>query len=102
MIGTLLGKYKILRLLGAGGMGEVYLGEHVVLRQLRAVKVLLRDHTRNPQLVARFMDEARTVAAIKNRNVVAIDDVGQLENGVCYMVLEYLEGGTLARYIAAQ
>src|SRR5689334_11791703 len=99
MIGTLLGKYRLQRLLGAGGMGAVYLGEHVMLKQLRAVKVLLEEHTKNPQLVTRFIDEARTVAAIKNRNVVAIDDIGQLESGICYMVLEYLEGVTLGRYI---
>jgi serine/threonine-protein kinase len=99
MIGTLLGKYKLQQLLGAGGMGAVYLGEHVVLKQLRAVKVLHPEHTKDPQLVARFIGEARTVAAIKNRNVAAIDDIGQLESGLCYMVLEHLEGGTLGGFI---
>ena len=101
MIGTLVGKYKILRPLGTGGMGEVYLGEHIVLKQLRAVKLLLPEYAKHPHIVERFIGEAKAVAALKHDNVIAVDDIGQLDNGICYMVLEYLEGGTLARFIAS-
>ena len=102
MIGSVVGNYKLVRQLGAGAMGEVYLGEHVVLKQLRAVKMLRREYATHPRIIERFVGEAKAVAALNHANVVAVDDIGQLETGVCYMVLEYLEGGTLAGFLASQ
>ncbi|MCW5802542.1 MAG: serine/threonine protein kinase [Deltaproteobacteria bacterium] len=82
-------------------MGQVYLGEHVILRHRRAVKLVLPAYAKHPNVIERFFVEAKAIAALRHRNVVAIDDIGQLDDGTAYLVLEYLEGGTLAGYLAS-
>jgi eukaryotic-like serine/threonine-protein kinase len=103
MIGEQLGGLKIVAELGAGGMGTVYLAEHAVLKDKRAIKLLNPQFTKIGPIVARFVDEARATAALRHRNLVRVFDIGQLpDSGPWYTVMEYLEGGTLLRFMASQ
>jgi serine/threonine-protein kinase len=100
LVGTVLaGRYRIERLLGSGGMGSVYRAEHVLMRKACAVKVLHREMTQVKEVVARFEREAVAAARIEHPNVAAATDFGQLENGSFYLVLEFIEGKSLARLI---
>ena len=101
MIGSQLGPYRLLRLLGAGGMGQVYLGEHVVLGRYAAIKVLDARLVQHEQLVARFVNEARAAAKLQHPNLIPIYDIAQAPNGPWYMALEYLQGETLGHYLAS-
>jgi serine/threonine-protein kinase len=103
MIGEQLGALKIVSELGAGGMGTVYLAEHVVLKDRRAIKLLDPELAKVGPIVARFVDEARATAALRHKNLVQVFDIGQLPGrGLWFTVMEYLEGGTLLRFMAAQ
>jgi eukaryotic-like serine/threonine-protein kinase len=103
MIGTEIGDLKLIRALGEGGMGCVYLAEHRLLNDFQAVKVLDPRFTQNQEVVRRFLNEGRAAVKLRHPNLVQIHDVGQLPNdGPWYMVMEYLDGGTLARYMASQ
>src|SRR5262250_573817 len=102
MIGYVIGSYQIVRELGTGGMGAVYLGQHVVIGRLAAIKVLLPELSVNPEMVARIFNEARMAALIKHPGLVDIYDFGRLPDGRAYMIMEYLEGETLASLIARQ
>src|SRR5580704_1535276 len=95
----LAGKYRIDRLIGQGGMGAVYVANHELLNHPVAVKLLLPEVAENPEAVARFTNEARASARIRNEHVAQVMDVGKLENGSAYMVLEYLEGSDLAELL---
>ncbi len=76
MIGTSLGPYKILEQLGAGGMGEVYLGEDTRLGRKVAIKVLPEEYASDPERLARFEQEARAAAALNHPHIAAVFDVG--------------------------
>jgi eukaryotic-like serine/threonine-protein kinase len=96
LIGTLVGeRYLIERLLGMGGMGAVYCAEHVHMQKRVALKVLHREMTVLPEVVARFEQEAIAAARVEHPNVVQAKDFGRLENGAFYLVLEYVEGRIL-------
>ena len=102
LIGTVLdGKYSVDRLLGVGGMGEVYAGTHVALNRLVAIKVLHAQFTINQSFVARFEREARTTAMLQHPNAVHIHDFGTLADGSRYLVMEYIEGVTLRAILRA-
>src|SRR5579871_816550 len=92
--GDRLGPYEIVGLVGAGGMGEVYRARDPRLHREVAVKVLPERLSRDPQALARFAREAKTVAAISHPNILGIYDVGS-EGGTTYIVTELLEGETL-------
>lgn len=92
-----LERYRVERFLGAGAMGEVYLGRHVMIGNLVAMKVLLLDA--NEQVLARFKREARLMAKVRHPNVVSIHDYGELANGLPCIVMEYLEGDELETII---
>jgi eukaryotic-like serine/threonine-protein kinase len=96
---TLVGRYKVERLLGAGGMGAVYRAEHVHMRKAVAVKVLHREMTYLPEVVRRFEREAVAAARIEHPNVAAATDFGRLEDGAFYLVLEYVEGRSLSKLL---
>ncbi len=100
-VGMRLGKYRLLRLLGRGGMGEVYLAEHEMLRNQVAVKVLPEELARDQDMVERFLREARSAAALRHPNIIRIHDVGQ-ENGLNYFSMDYVEGRSLSELIASQ
>lgn len=92
---TVAGRYKVLQLLGEGGMGAVFLVEHNVIRKRLALKVLNRDMMRNPEMVARFEREALAAAHIDHPNVVAATDSGRTDDGALFVVLEYIDGKSL-------
>jgi len=93
-----LGRYRLLSLLGAGGMGEVYRALDTELGREVAVKVLPREFAEDPERVRRFEIEARAAAAISHPNILAIFDVGR-SDGTSYLVTELLEGETLRKRI---
>ncbi len=98
MIGAKIGQLTVKSKLGEGGMGAVYYAEHELLHLRRVVKVLLPQWTQSEMLVQRFINEARAAAAIQHRNIIQVHDCGQLSDGTWYIVMDYLEGGTLARF----
>lgn len=92
-VGELLGgKYTVERMFAEGGMGIVCLGRHVQLDQPVAIKFLRRALSGRPTIVQRFLNEARALAALRSEHVVRVMDVGQLESGRPYLVMEHLEG----------
>ncbi|HYG67073.1 MAG TPA: serine/threonine-protein kinase, partial [Anaeromyxobacteraceae bacterium] len=95
LIGSRVGSFQIVRILGRGGMGTVYLAEHPVIGSRVAVKFLHPNMAENPAVVARFFDEARAVNLIGHENIVGIYDLNQLPPNRYYFVMEYLEGETL-------
>jgi serine/threonine protein kinase len=97
--GFLLGSYKILRPLGQGGMGTVFLAEHTTLKRQVAVKVLPADKAKDQIWVERFYREARAVAAVDHPNIVRLHDVSQ-GAGVHFLVMEYVEGKDLQSLMA--
>ena len=97
---TLDGKYRIGELLGEGGMGRVYLGEHVLIGRQVAVKFLHAALNSNEEAVRRFYREAQSAAAIRHRNVIDVLDVGVSPDGEPYLVMEYLQGESLSDMIA--
>jgi len=88
-------RYRILRVIGLGGMGVVYEAEATRLGRRCAVKVLLPEYTRNENAVARFAREAQVAARVKHPNVVEIFDTGTTQDGLGYIAMELLEGETL-------
>jgi TonB family protein len=103
LIGQLLdGRYKIVREIAVGGMSAVFEALHVKIGRTVAIKVLNRDMASDPEAVARFINEARAVGTFGHPNIVASTDFGELPGHVPYLVLEYLNGHTLADEIAEQ
>jgi serine/threonine protein kinase len=96
---TLDGKYRIVRVIGVGGMGTVYEGEHTLIRRRVAIKVLGGDSARAPDAVLRFEREAQAAGQIGSDHILEVLDVGTTEDGHRYMVMEYLEGRTLATHL---
>ncbi len=96
MIGTTIGNYVVRAKLGEGGMGAVYLAEHARLGRRVAVKVLLPHLGGSPDVVARFFNEAKAATEIKNEHIVDVLDFGELPDGASYIVMEWLEGQSLA------
>lgn len=92
---TLSGKYRLLRLLGDGGMGAVFEAQHEKLGTRVAIKVIHPEISRRPGIVDRFLQEARVSAQIKSPHVTQVIDVDQTADGEAYMVMELLEGQTL-------
>jgi formylglycine-generating enzyme required for sulfatase activity len=92
-LGDVIGRYQIRRLLGAGGMGRVYLARDVTLGRSIALKVVRRDRVGGGGL-ARFLDEARLIALLNHPHIVQLHDVGE-HRGAPYLALEYIEGESL-------
>jgi predicted Ser/Thr protein kinase len=90
------GKYKLLRLLGDGGMGSVYEAEHLTLGTHVAIKVLHSDLARRSGIAERFLQEARVSAQIRSPHVVQVTDVDRTPDGVAYLVMELLQGEPLS------
>ncbi|MCX7418367.1 MAG: serine/threonine-protein kinase, partial [Planctomycetia bacterium] len=86
-----IGRYEIIKKIGQGGMGAVFLAKDTQLKRQVALKVLPRDKAENPTLVRRFKAEAQAAAALKHDNIVAIHDAGEAD-GLLYIALEYIEG----------
>ncbi len=93
LIGTLLhDRWRILSELGKGGMGEVWLGEHLAQGRREAIKILKPQLATDPQFVSRFRREARAVNRLRHPNIIAVYDFGQLADGRFFLSMEYAEG----------
>jgi serine/threonine-protein kinase len=92
---VIAGKYSVTGVLGEGGMGTVYQGRHIEIGYTVAIKVLREDHLGDNDSVSRFHAEARAVAKLRTKHVAKVFDVGTLENGLPFLVMEFLEGGDL-------
>lgn len=102
LVGQLLdGRYQVIREIAVGGMSVVYEATHVKIGRTVAIKVLHRDMAGDPELVERFINEARAVGTFGHPNIVASTDYGELPGHVPYLVLEYLRGHTLSDEIAS-
>jgi eukaryotic-like serine/threonine-protein kinase len=99
---TLLGRYTIIKRLGEGGMGTVYLGEHATIGKKFAVKVLSHEFAHKEDLRERFLQEARAASMISQENVVEITDFGDTPDGSVFFVMEYLKGEDLSDTVKDQ
>src|SRR5918993_5642504 len=95
--GTRLGPYEVVALLGAGGMGEVWLATELRLGRRVALKLLPADLTRDPVRIQRFEQEARAASALNHPNVCTIHALDHTSDGQHYIAMEYVEGDTLRR-----
>src|SRR2546428_5710520 len=93
--GSRLGPYEILSAIGAGGMGEVYKARDTRLERTVAIKVLSSHLSSSPEVRQRFEREAKTISQLSHPHICALHDVGR-EGETEYLVMEYLEGETLA------
>jgi serine/threonine protein kinase len=94
-------RYRIEEQIGDGGMGVVYRATHVVLKKAFAIKVMRGERAHDPEIVQRFVQEARAASAIGHPNIVNISDVGTTTDGAVYLVMEFLAGETLAHAMSA-
>ena len=100
MIGKRInGRYKVLEMVGGGGMANVYLAHDMILDRDVAVKVLRLDFANDEELIRRFRREAQSATSLVHQNIVSIYDVGEEDTSVYYIVMEYVEGQTLKQYI---
>ena len=97
--GHVVGEYRIDKKIGEGGFGSVYRAVHPLIGKTAAIKVLNRQYSSNPQMVSRFISEARAVNQIRHRNIIDIFSFGALEDGRQYYVMEMLEGMTLSDFM---
>jgi tRNA A-37 threonylcarbamoyl transferase component Bud32 len=95
----LVGKYRIDKVLGVGGMGVVVAAHHIHLDERVAIKFMLLEALMNRDAVGRFAREARAAVKIKSEHVCRVSDVGTMENGAPFMVMEYLEGSDLSAWL---
>lgn len=98
--GQLFGNYRVVRLIGEGGFGEVYLVENQLIQRRAAVKVLHPELAQNAELVHRFLNEARAASAICHPNIVEVLDAGSTPDGAPYILMEFLEGVSLQKRLA--
>jgi serine/threonine protein kinase len=92
---VILGKYRVLSLIGEGGMGAVLKARHIDLDEDVAIKCLLPHHMEREDIVRRFLREAKAAVKLKGKHVARVLDVGRLETGIPYIVMEYLDGADL-------
>ena len=96
------GQFKILEKIGSGGMGAVYKAEQPEMRRFVAVKILHPRYLSRPDLVSRFRREARAMSHLSHPNTARVFLYGQLDDGACYFVMEYLAGKNLAQTVRAE
>ena len=102
-IGTVFEKYTIEKLLGRGGMGAVYLARHNLLDTQFALKILFPEIAKkNPLFIERFIREAKLACKIKHHNLIAVHDAGKSSDGVYYIVMDYVSGGTVRDLLKQQ
>lgn len=95
-------KYRLLELLGQGGMGSVFLAEHVILSKRVAIKFLNSQYATDQEAVLRFYQEAQAAAAAGHKGIVEVHDIGQTEDGSPYLVMELLHGESLFEIMQRQ
>ena len=99
MVSETISHYRILKRIGAGGMGEVYLADDARLRRKVALKLLSSDVTHKPDLLHRFEQEAQAASALNHPNILTIYEVGE-EKGAHFIATEFVEGDTLRKRMA--
>jgi len=100
-VGEVVGeKYRLVRLLGEGGMGSVYEARHDVIGRRFAVKFLHAELASHPEILLRFRREAQAAGSLENENIAAVTDFGSSPDGAPYIVMEFLEGEDLAKTLA--
>jgi eukaryotic-like serine/threonine-protein kinase len=97
MVGERFGSFKAVAKLGAGSMGEVFLAEHQRIERRAAIKVLVPEQCQDADVVRRFFIEARAMSLVRHPGIVEVYDCDVHRNGRAYIVMEYVEGETLAR-----
>src|SRR5438067_2419142 len=93
--GQVVGEYTVETKIGQGGFGAVFKAVHPLIGKVVAIKVIARKFSVDPEMVSRFVAEAKAVNQIRNRHIIDIFSFGQLEDGRHYYVMEYLEGEAL-------
>jgi serine/threonine-protein kinase len=96
------GRFHILRRLGEGGMGQVYLAEHLRMKRKCALKVMRPHLTSDPDAIVRFNHEAENASRVEHPNVAAVFDFGDAENGLVYLAMEFIEGEPLSTLLARE
>jgi len=100
LIGKVLSdRYRIVRKIGEGGMGAVYQAEHALIEKKMALKILFQDLTRRPDLIQRFLQEAKSASRIGHENVIDISDFGQSPDGLVFIAMEFLDGQDLGKLL---
>src|SRR5690242_16044220 len=99
MIGKTVGHYRITAKLGAGGMGEVFLAEDTRLDRKAAIKFLPADLAGDPDRRQRFLTEAKAASALNHAHVCVVDGVGETEDGLPFMAMEFVAGQSLAALV---
>ncbi len=94
-----LGQYRLKRLIGSGGMGDVYLGEHQLMKRPCAIKVIRPEKAGDPKVLARFEREVQATAKLSHWNSIDIFDYGRSDDGTFYYVMEYLPGMNLSELV---
>ncbi|MBL8720973.1 MAG: serine/threonine protein kinase [Myxococcales bacterium] len=103
LVRTLVGgRYRLLRRIGEGGMGMVYLAEHEAIEKRVAIKVLKEQYALREDVVARFQQEARSASRIKHEGILEVFDFGRTDDGRFFLAMELLEGVDLARVLEAE
>src|SRR5438105_8671336 len=97
LVGKELGNYIVKTMIGEGGMGAVFAGEHRFLGDVVAIKVLHGSFANNENVTQRFFQEAKSSREIKHPGIIKIIDFGQAKDGALYLVMELLEGKSLAQ-----
>src|ERR1044071_5755645 len=103
LIGVLIdGKYELERRLGSGGMGTVYVARNKITDEQVAVKILNPDTDDDPSMPERFKQEAEVATSIRHPNLVPVNDFGRTDDGLLYMVMEYVVGASLREVISLE
>ena len=100
--GQSFGNFQVVRLLGEGGFGEVYEAQNPFLQRRAAVKVLHAALLQDPELVRRFLNEARAASAIRHPNIIEVYDAGVTPDGEPYILMEFLDGDSLQKLLLQQ
>ena len=100
--GQTFGNYQVVRLVGEGGFGEVYEARNQFLQRRAAIKVLHKGMVEDPELVRRFLNEARAASAIRHPNIIEVLDAGVTPEGEPYILMEFLEGDSLQKRLLQQ
>ncbi|HYX30409.1 MAG TPA: tetratricopeptide repeat protein [Pyrinomonadaceae bacterium] len=102
MIGETISHYRVIEKIGEGGMGVVYLAEHTLLRRRVAIKTLVVSGVENQHFRSRFLREAQAVSKLSHPNIATVYDYGETDGGQPYIVMELVEGQTLADLMGAE
>jgi serine/threonine-protein kinase len=100
--GQTFGNFQVVRLLGEGGFGEVYEAENPFLQRRAAIKIMHTGMDQDPELVRRFLNEARAASAIRHPNIIDVFDAGVTVDGEPYILMEFLDGDSLQKVILQQ